>query len=267
MPFFETADGKRLYYELAGEGQPLLLIHSALTHSGLWDDQWAAFTAGYKVLRVDLYGYGQSTFTESKKINHVADLKALLESLGIAKVCVVGASMGGEIALNFALEHPALMHSLILEGSGLEGYDYPEAAFAWWGDFIGAIQAGNFSRASSVFMINALENAAYPLAPQVRARLESLMQGYSFRHYSDAELLWWQPPTPAATRLTALQCPTLVIVGEHDTAVTHDIADVLARTIPNAHQQVIAGAAHLPNIEQPAAFNQVVLEFLKALQL
>jgi 3-oxoadipate enol-lactonase len=260
MVYFEH-NGKKLYYEITGEGHPLVLIHSALTHSGLYEAQVANLARHFRVLRYDLYGYGQSLFTDEKHINHGADLKALLQNLGIDQACVLGTSMGGEIALNFALEYPELVDGLILVGAGLEGYDYPEEAFAWWGDFVGAMQADDLPRAKTIFIQHALDSTMTPLSSAVRDTILKLMQGYTFRHYLDGSLLWYAPAFNPRAQLASIACPTLVMIGEGDSAVNRAIATVLASEIPTAKKMIIPGAAHLVNLQQSAAFEQAVIAF------
>jgi pimeloyl-ACP methyl ester carboxylesterase len=253
-------NGKKLYYETAGAGHPLVLIHSALMHSGVWDEQFPVFARAAQVVRYDLYGYGKSAFTDQKMVNHSADLAALLDHLGIDQAYVLGLSMGGDIALSFALDYPERVDGLILVGSGLEGYDYPDDAMSWWGGFIGAAQAGDFPQARKTFIDNALEGTTTPLLPDVRARIEALTANYNFQHYLDSSLQWWAGSEAPAGRLAEIKCPSLVIVGSDDKPVILDIAEVLSMGIPSAQKVVIPGAAHIVNLGQPEAFNQVVLE-------
>jgi pimeloyl-ACP methyl ester carboxylesterase len=261
MPLFEI-DEKQMYYEDAGSGKPLLLVHSALMNSAVWDEQFSAFAQDCRVIRCDLYGYGKSTFTGQKIVNHGADLAALLDHLQIDKACILGLSMGGEIALNFALEYSARVNGLILVCAGLEGYDYPEASMAWWGGFIGAIQARDFSQARKIFIESALEGVHNPLPSQVRARIEDIISTYNFQHYWDTNLTWRSLDEPAAAQLHKLTCPTLVMVGADDKPVILDIADVLAKSIPGAEKVLVPDSAHIVNLQQPDAFNHAVTTFL-----
>lgn len=260
MAYLET-NGKRLHYEVTGEGDPLLLIHSALMNLTMWDEQVKAFSPHFRVIRCDLYGYGQSAFTEQLQINHGADLEALLNHLQIARANVLGASMGGEVALDFALNYPERVNKLMLVGSGVEGYDYPEDAMAWWGAFIGHIQAQDFDAAIETFLDGAIEGRTTRMPADLRAKLKATMQSYSFRHYFDGSLQWKSQPA-AAPRLGELKCSTLVMVGEDDGQVILDIADYLVKHISKATKSVIPKAAHLPNLQNPAAFDQAVLAFL-----
>jgi 3-oxoadipate enol-lactonase len=265
MAFVEV-DGRKIYYEEQGNGYPLVLVHSALTHSGMWDAQMSAFTPHYRVVRFDLYGYGQSAFTEQKKINHVADLKALLEQLGIEKAAMAGVSMGAEITLDFTLANPQCVDKLILVGASVEGYEYPADAMVWWGEFISHIRAKDFDRAIEIFLDGAIEGVNEKLPTELRARLKVMMQTYNFRHYYDDTLLWAAPASdvPPSNRLSEISCPTLVIVGEQDSQVMRDISAFIAKGVKGAEKIVVPHAAHLVNMQQPETFNKAVLEFLRS---
>jgi 3-oxoadipate enol-lactonase len=214
-------------------------------------------------LRYDLYGYGKSPIMETQKIvHHTADLHELLKTLHIEKTALLGMSMGAEIALNFALSYPDQVSALILVGSGLEGYDYPEEAFAWWGDFIGHIQAQQFDEALSVFTANGLEVPEHRLSQAVHDSLKTIVGDYNYRHYTDEALMWWAEDVPQIERLGELQCPVLLMVGAYDTPTTFGIAEFMASKIPHSQKVIVPDAAHLVNLEQSALFVQQVRDFV-----
>lgn len=263
MAFLEI-DSKQLYYDVQGSGRSLVLVHSALAHSGIWDDQMPVLADQYQVVRYDLYGYGQSAFTDQKKINHVADLKALLEHLNIAKATVLGMSMGAEMVIDFALAQPQMVEKMILVGSGLGGYEYPETGYEWWGDFVGAAQAHDFERARDIMIEHGLKGKHTPLPPVVLSRIKTLIKSYDYRHYTDDSLLWAAPDSDLspAQRLAEITCPTLVMLGSQEHPVVFDVAAYMLKHMPNARQVTIPDAAHWANLSNPEAFNQTVLAFM-----
>src|SRR2546427_10348875 len=107
------AQGAPLYYEVAGQGHPLLLIHAGIADSSMWDEQFHAFAGRYKVIRYDLRGYGKSEFPAGLFAN-LEDPDALLKFLNVKKAHVIGISFGSKIALDFALGHPEMVASLVL---------------------------------------------------------------------------------------------------------------------------------------------------------
>src|SRR5512136_2329595 len=110
-----------LYYEIGGEGHPLVLIHGGLVNSGLWDDQFEVFAGQYRTLRYDVRGFGQSKSPAAYYSNH-GDLRDLLDFLGIERARVLGLSMGGAIAIDFTLTYPDRVAALLPAASGLSGY-------------------------------------------------------------------------------------------------------------------------------------------------
>ena len=114
-------NGTKLYYEMAGEGRTVVLIHGGLADSRLWDDQFDELAKHYRVIRYDLRGFGKSAFSMGP-YSHIEDLYALLKFLKVKKASLVGLSLGGVIAVDFALEHPEMVDALILTSSGLRGH-------------------------------------------------------------------------------------------------------------------------------------------------
>ncbi|MBK8025098.1 MAG: alpha/beta hydrolase [Chloroflexi bacterium] len=253
---------KKLHYEEFGEGQPLILIHAALLDSRMWEKNVPTLAANYRVITYDLSGYGMSLFAEDRRVDHPGDLAALLRALGIDRAHILGTSMGGEIALRFALQSPAMVRSLILVGAGLEGYDYPEEAFAWWDGFVAAMRAGDFEQARQIFMRNGFDSASAPLTSDERAGLQTILKDYSMRHYLDDTLLWKGYDRAAAQQLGEIACPCLILVGDGDSAVNQDIGRFMAEHLPRAVFRTIPGAGHLPNWQQPKAFSAAVTAFL-----
>ncbi len=124
---YAEINGTRLYYETAGAGHPLVLIHGYTLDSRMWDDQFDTLSQKYRVIRYDLRGFGKSACpSPGQKYCHTEDLKALLGYLKISKAYVLGLSMGGGIAVEFTLEHPEMAQALILVDSILGGFSYSD---------------------------------------------------------------------------------------------------------------------------------------------
>ncbi len=102
---FANFNGGKLYYEVAGGGTPLVLIHGGLVNSGLWDKQFYAFAEHFRVVRYDVRGFGQSDLPTAP-FSHYDDVRQLLDFLNIDRAAVLGLSMGGAIAIDFALAYP-----------------------------------------------------------------------------------------------------------------------------------------------------------------
>src|SRR5258706_8221101 len=129
---FAEVNGTRLYYEVAGTGHPLTLIHGGLVSRGLWDDQFDAFAQRYRVVRFDMRGFGDSgsISAEGEKFSFEKDVHDLLQFLGIEKTYILGLSMGGAMAINFTLRYPEMVDALIPVAMGLSGFEPAEAGLA-----------------------------------------------------------------------------------------------------------------------------------------
>ena len=106
MPYFNLDSTTRLYYEVAGSGHPLVLIHGFTLDTRMWDDQFETFAREYQVVRYDRRGFGKSSLPVDEDYAHADDLAALLEHLGIDRAYVLGLSGGGASAIDFALTYP-----------------------------------------------------------------------------------------------------------------------------------------------------------------
>lgn len=115
---FADVNGARLHYEMAGEGHPLIMIHAGIANLHYWDDQWEPFARAYRVVRYDIRGYGKSVMPPGP-FNVRDDLHGLMGHLAIDHAYLMGASIGGGLIIDFALEHPEMVDALIPVVSGL----------------------------------------------------------------------------------------------------------------------------------------------------
>ena len=123
---FANFNGGKLYYEVAGGGTPLVLIHGGLVNSGLWDKQFYVLAEHFRVVRYDVRGYGQSD-SPTAPFSHYDDVRQLLDFLNIDRAAVLGLSMGGAIAIDFALAYPERTLALIPVAAAISGYRPPES--------------------------------------------------------------------------------------------------------------------------------------------
>lgn len=123
---FIEVEGTRLYYEVAGSGRTMILIHGLTLDSRMWDDQFETFAQQYQVIRYDLRGFGKSGLPNSESYSYVDDQKALIDHLGVSHAYVIGLSLGGMIAIDFALEHPEATDALIPVDAVLGGFQWQE---------------------------------------------------------------------------------------------------------------------------------------------
>lgn len=250
-------NGTRLYYETAGKGPAVVLVHGGLVDSRLWDDQMKAFSKSYHVVRYDLRGFGRSA-SGTEPFSHIEDLRALLDFLKIQRATVVGLSLGGIIAADFTLEHSDRVERLVLVGAGLRGDKQPPDK-----DAMKAYEAA--SQGAEAFANAVMKTDLYAAVPNdgtAHARLR-LMLLDNFKALSTLRPGFLKyPERKTIERLGDIRVPTLVVIGSKDAQSLKNIAETLTTKIPGARKVVIPGASHHPPVEKSKQFNKVVLKFL-----
>lgn len=259
-------NGTRLYYEIAGQGHPLVLIHAGICDRRMWDDQWDAFARRYEVIRFDLRGMGKSDVAPGA-FAYWEDLDGLLHYLGIERTYLAGVSVGGATALDFTLAHATMVDALILVAAGISGQERPsDELIQRWAKVQAALEAGDLSDANELMLrmwVDGPNRTSDQVDPDVRARV-STMNAQNLTMGS-AQLQPRQLDPPAIDRLEEIQIPTLIVVGDQDQPDVVTTADVLATRIPRAIKVVMPGTAHVPSMERPEDFNRLVLNFLSTL--
>ncbi|MDQ3376452.1 MAG: alpha/beta hydrolase [Actinomycetota bacterium] len=258
-------DGAELYYEVAGEGEPLVLVHAGISDSRMWDAQSDAFSRLYRTIRHDMRGFGRSPMVEGPYSHH-ADLLALLDALDVGRASLVGCSMGGGAVIDFALKNPERVVALVLVGSAVGGFEFDEEPPEEWDELVAADETGDLERVSELevrMWVDGPSRGPDVVDPAVRdlVREMNLIALKNEALELGEEL---EPGPPAATRLSQIQAPTLVLVGEVDRPRPLAAADLLERELPNVRKTVLPGTAHVPNMERPEEFNRLVLDFLKS---
>lgn len=259
---FAEVNGGKLWYEVAGAGTPVVLIHSGITDSRSWESQFSEFARYHRVMRYDMRGFGQSDVAHGE-YSPIDDLAGLLQDVGISRTALVGVSMGGALAIDMALTHPEAVSSLVLVGAGFSGHE-PSAEFA-------ALMA----RVDEIYERDGLDAAleleleiwlygkgrqAADVGRGVRGAVREMNRRNWERSAPDAKPARIDPP--AAGRLGEIKVPTLIVVGDLDVDRVQDAADRLEAGIRGARRAVMIGTAHVPNMEQPEVFNRIVLDFL-----
>jgi 3-oxoadipate enol-lactonase len=254
-----TVNGRSLYYETAGKGDTIVLIHGGLVDRRMWDNQFDAFSKSHRVIRYDLPGFGQSQAPEDS-FAPVEDLHQLLIALDVKKCTLIGVSYGGQVAIEYTLAHPQMVESLIPVASALKGYPYKPG-----GDRSMIFKAANENRIEESIDLWLKDQIFqkvmnYPEASEkMRIMLRENFSAWSTNLLAKSQ---W-PSTTTMDLLPKITARTLVVTGEHDNPNILEIAALLIEKIPNAKRITIAGTDHHPNMEEFKEFNRAVLEFLK----
>lgn len=229
----------------------------------MWEPQVKAFAGSFDVIRPDQRGFGKSELPPTPW-SPVEDLLGLIDELGLKPAHLVGCSMGGAIAIDFALDHPDRISKLVLVGSAIGGFAFrPEHAHLF-GEAASARKAGDLDALNEAMLHLFLDGPQRPRG-YVAEPMRSLfldMNAIAVRANHEKA-----PPAQnalAIRRLHEITAPTMVIVGDQDVPTVLEAADVLVESIPNARKAAIHDAAHLPSLEHPDEFNHLVLDFLQA---
>jgi pimeloyl-ACP methyl ester carboxylesterase len=255
-----ATNGTDLYYERAGSGHPLVLIHGFTLDTRMWDDQFAIFARQYQTTRYDMRGFGRSALPTEEPFTAVEDLRALLDVLGVSCTFVLGLSLGGSVAIDFALAYPDRTSALVLVDPALGGWPWSEAFSQFMRELEIAARTQGVNAARQRWLAHPFFLPAQE-RPELAERLAQIVascSGWSWLHTSperDADL-------PEVRPLERISTPTLLVMGERDIEEFQAIANHVSCSIPHLTKLVLPGVGHMTNMEAPEAFNEAVLRFL-----
>jgi 3-oxoadipate enol-lactonase len=255
--YLDVENGK-IYYEECGTGdEALVLLHDGVVHSAVWNDVLPGLCKEFHTIRYDRRGYGRSP-AASGWYAETDDLSALLRHLKVRRAMLVGSSHGGELSIEFTLEHPNLVEQLILVGAVVHGYPFSDhflnrGAATW-----APVDQGNTAAA-----IARIANDKYLTAadhPAARQKIRDLLTAapQDFTHNDMARAVPSSLP-----RLHEIHVPTLILVGDADIPDVHANAGAIETAIPNSRRIVISDVGHVMYIEKPEEFLTIVTHFLE----
>jgi 3-oxoadipate enol-lactonase len=245
-----------LAFETRGEGIPLVFIHGFSFDMRTWDEQVEVLCRHFQVVRYDLRGFGRSSMPTGP-YSHVEDLRALIEFLSLSAPVLVGLSLGANIALSCALDHPHAVQGIVLASSGLPGFAWSEPRPP---DAAAAVAKSQGVEQARQFWLNHPLFTAARRSPIAFTRVRNMIEDYSGWH--------WCHVNPAVqaeviNRLSECLTPTLVLSGDLDVRGYRQIAAKLSHDLPAATLLTFPDAGHVINEEDPAGFSAAVLEFVR----
>jgi len=263
---FVAHDVCDIYYESHGSGMALLFIHAGVADSRMWRDQ--LHLDGHRSIVFDQRGFGKTKWAPGPYSNR-EDAIAVLDHLGVDTAVVVGCSNGGEAAMQLALIAPDRVAGLVTVGAAPRGWE-PEGGWSddlTWDEAVAAFEAGDLDKVIQI-------DARIWLAGKGRSLDE--IDGEIVDLFFDMDRLptstekergeWVQSLEPPTNdQLDAIDCPTLVVVGENDQPDLITAARYLADELSDREAVAIRDAAHLPSLEQPERFNTALLGFLTSI--
>jgi 3-oxoadipate enol-lactonase len=243
-----------------------VLIHAGVADRGMWDPIWPRLTNERDAIRVDLRGFGDSGARPAGALSHPGDVLGALTELDVDRCHVIGASFGAGVAVEVALTRPSAVASLLLAAPGgsllaemtpdLRAFIDAERAALERGDLDAAVEA-NVS-----WWVTGTRRSADQVAPSVRERVRR-MQRRAFEVTADWDDVAEQElDPPALDRLSEIEVPVLVLVGGLDLDTVHDAAARVAAGIAGARRVDWPDAGHLPSLEDPDAFAELLREWI-----
>lgn len=262
----EVGNGS-LYYEEAGEGEPLIFVHGHSLDHRMWDEQFPVFAKKYRTIRYDLRGYGiSSPQTEDYQFTHVEDLRTLMDSLHIKKAHIVGLSLGGFIGADMLGWFPERMSSAFLASGNIRKSKGPSQPMT------------KEEAAKRDEEIAALK--AKGVDVMKKEWFEGLMKSGGTQKERMRQPLWqmiddwdaWQPLHKEVRVVAGLDAlaklkenrpsvPTLIVEGRSPENRFSDHPEIL-NYLPNGKQKIIEDCGHMMNMERPEEFNVALEEFL-----
>lgn len=250
-------DGGRLWFEEAGRGPAVVLVHAGGADSRMWDGHLERLARTYRTVRIDLPGAGASPFPDKPYVPNDL-LGLLLDALGIGRAALVGVSAGGGLAIDFAIEWPQRTWALVVVASGPRGIGGipPDPRLE---AFSQALAAGDRDRAAELF----LELWA-PLrtSPELDGRIRRMVHESIGMLEVRPKGLLRMPQWSAARRLNEIRAPTLAVWGDRDVPDVGLIGERLVAGVPGARRVVLEGVDHFVPMRAPERFARELLAFL-----
>lgn len=257
-----TFNGTTFYYDEVGEGDALVFIHAGICDRRMWDGQMDGLAERFRSIRYDMRGYGETAVVDTI-YSHLEDLAALFDHWQLDAAHLVGCSKGGTLALDFALTHPEKIKSVTMVCSNPSGYQFEGEIPPQWHAITAAFKAGDIEKTIELeiqFWVDGWEHRPPGAAPEAVREQVRQMQRIIFEN----ELKGVGEERPSSIKaidhLATIPFPMLLIDGKYD---DDDIGKALAhiqQQVPHAQLKILE-AAHLPNMEQPEAFNHLLRSF------
>lgn len=252
-------NGKEMFYEVQGDGEPLIFIHGlGITHN-MWIWQVEELRKDFRVIVYDLPGHGgtENKLPEKDIYRGLADdLKELMDHLGLEKATLCGLSLGGRVALAMAIHYPERVKKLIISST----FDTIRGVGERFTTWLGTRMLKNMTLER---IVETSAKSFFPTVELQKAKEIYSREAQKVKKDALLHLSYAATEVDYSSGLTLIKVPTLVFVGEKEKGMVK-IAQRMAKAIPRARLDVIAGVGHIWNMEQPVLFNEKVRDFLKA---
>lgn len=259
-----VAENVNLHVEVTGSGPAIVFIHGLTLDARMWNDQVRAFAPSHTVIAYDVRGFGRSDPpVRDFPYTHAGDILTILDYLHFDRAAIVGLSMGGWPAVDFALAYPDQTAALVLVDSTLSGYTFSpsyggrlQSLFATW--------PTNPDAARAAWLADPLFAGSQDNPATVARLTEMVSACNAYQLTQPGPDPHRQPVIPIRDRLHEITAPTLVMVGQHDIDDFHDIARILHTGISRSRFIELPEAGHMANMDNPTLFNEILTTFLRS---
>jgi 3-oxoadipate enol-lactonase len=255
MPY-SRSNGVDIWYEVKGSGPTLVLVHANPFDHDLWLYQMAHFSTWFTVVGIDIRGYGRSTkVTEPFTLKDMSDdIVGVMRHLGLDRAVLMGCSVGSGIAILTGLDHPELVEALVLVGGNSAASSRYQRRIEGYRTALSDYHLRHMRElVSESFANSRLGRHLLNLWVEREPRLKG---------EAIAQVFFAGNSTDTTDRLHAMRAPTLVINGEYDNSLP--AGRRTASLIPGAVHKVLPGTGHACCLEDPAGFDALVIDFLRA---
>ena len=238
---YADVNGLHMYYEIHGQGRPILLLHGGIGGMSYWSKTLPALAKNHRVIAPEQMGHGRTADLPTREFSYAQmadDTAALLAQLGVETVDVVGMSDGGVVGYLLAIEHPRLVRKLVTSGANVDGEGLPPP------------KTGEVKPEQIPKMFRDDYEKLSPDGP-----------GHYVAFINRVASMWRRYPYVERSRLAAIRCPTLIIMGDHDFFPV-EVGLHIAQAIPGAQLMIVPGTGHGTFTQRPELMNLAVLEFL-----
>jgi 3-oxoadipate enol-lactonase len=263
-PMDAQVNGIRLAYTDQGTGTPIVLLHAFPLNRTMWEPQVAQFSARFRTIAVDLRGHGESNAGHTPYTLEAlaTDIQHLLDHLNIQEAIFVGLSMGGYILMAFYRLYADRVKGLVLADTRAQA-DTPDGRTGRF-EMSRTAETQGATAIADIMIPRLLSAHTIKTDPELVENVRRMILHNPVETIV-ADLRAMAERPDSVPLLAKIARPTLLLVGELDQATPPSDARLMAELIPTAQLAVLAGAAHLSNLEAPQAFNQAVLSFVKGM--
>jgi len=259
MPYIKTDYGK-IHYKIEGNGKPLIFIHGRTLDMRMWKPQIEHFRNNYQCISYDLDGFGKSAIPRTG-YNRSETLKQLFKHLEIHRANVIALSLGVDVLINFVLQYPKYIKSMVLLSGAVSGWVYSDEFKSDWNKIVKKAERGDLNEAKKLWLnckafvslkVNNAEN--YEILKQM------------IDDYSGWDL--YKAPKHnrkiknAIEELSKIKTPTLVITGKKDYSDFIENGRKMSRELENVKYVSLPNCGHMVNLEFPKKVNVLIEEFL-----